>query len=238
MGWLAILPALIGAGSSAAGQIIGGAIAGNASKDAAQLGYQTGQNQLNALVNMYGLERGDRAPIRAVGLSALDTLQHWKPGGDNALKPVDLSQYKPNTIDLPPALGALTKPGTNPFSPPDYAGTSTAGVNSFANKFHLPSFFGGNNPDKNFASNTVNQLSNWTWNTLMPAVKSGQVTPDQALQSFNQAWSTWENTLRSTPGMDSGVIERSISSQRQYFQPFFTEIDKLRQGQQQPAAGA
>ena len=86
-----------------------------------------------------------------------------------------------------------------------------------------------NNPDKNFASTGINRVSDWTWKNLVPAMQSGQISPDDAEKAFNDVWSKWEGSMRSTPGFNTGVADKSIASQRQYFQPFYDEVNKLRQ---------
>jgi len=289
--WASILPYLIAGGTSAAGQIIGAKTQAGASDRAAELGYQSGQQQLNALVNMYGLERGDRAPMRAVGLNALDALQKWdfKPGANNALKPVDFSKYKPNTIDLPPELRRLTTPGAgagNALAPgasgdtgsvygsPGFSDISTSGIHSRlggvasgalsglgiggtaglgANTAAkvlgsslkvtplgwaagpaigaVSGLFDNNNSDKNFATEGINRVGPWVWNTVMPAVKAGSMTPDEAEQAVNQVLGQWEQSMRSTPGFNQDVLQRSVTSQRQYLQPFYDQLNQLRQGQ-------
>ena len=89
--------------------------------------------------------------------------------------------------------------------------------------------FDNNNPDKNFASTGINRVSDWTWNTLMPAVKSGQISPQDAEAAFNDVWGKWETSMSQTPGFNKDVAAKSVASQRQYFQPFFTELSKLKQ---------
>jgi hypothetical protein len=278
--WASILPYLIAGGTSAAGQIIGAKTQAGASDRAAELGYQSGQQQLNALVNMYGLERGDRAPMRAVGLNALDTLQNWKPGATNALKPVDMSKYKPNTIDLPPELRRLTTPGAgagNALAPgasgdtgsvygsPGFSDISTSGIHGRAAGVGgravtgagigatagsiipgvgtavgaaggaiyggLSGLFDNDNSDQNFATEGINRVGPWVWNTVMPAVKAGSMTPDEAEQAVNQVLGQWEQSMRSTPGFNPDVLQRSVTSQRQYLQPFYDQLNQFRQGQ-------
>ena len=89
--------------------------------------------------------------------------------------------------------------------------------------------FDNNNPDKNFASEGINRVSDWTWNTLMPAVKSGQISPQDAENAFNDVWGKWETSMIQTPGFNKDVAAKSIASQRQYFQPFYDEINRLKQ---------
>ena len=86
-----------------------------------------------------------------------------------------------------------------------------------------------NNSDKNFATTGINRVSDWTWNTLMPKVRSGEVTPDDAEAQFNSVWSQWESSMRGTKGFNSGVADKSVSSQKAYFKPFYDEMAALRQ---------
>jgi len=278
--WASILPYLIGGGANAVGTVIGAKTQAGASDRAAELGYQSGQQQLSSLVNMYGLERGDRAPMRAVGLNALATLQNWKPGATNALKPVDLSKYKPNQIDLPPELRRLTTPGAgagNALAPgasgdtgsvygsPGFSDISQRGIHGRAAGVGgravtgagigatagsiipgvgtavgaaggaiyggLAGLFDNNNSDKDFAREGINRVGPWVWNTIVPAVKSGTMTPDEAEQAVNQVLGQWKKSMENTPGFDKDVMERSVTSQRQYLQPFYDQLNQFRQGQ-------
>lgn len=272
--WGRMLPELIGAGASAGGQIAGAKIAAGGYEKAGQLQAQSAQQQLNALLGMYGLARGERAPHRAVGVSALNTLQNWKPGGQNAFAPVDLSKFRPNQVDLPPQLSGMMTGGANAFSPGGggFSDISTKGIqsrgsriaggaltgaglgmtgaglgNAFVGgltKFSMPwmaaagagigaikGAFDNNNPDKNFATEGINRVGPWVWNTVMPAVKSGQMTPEEAEQAVNQTLGQWEQSMRQVPGFNEGVLARSVASQRQYLQPFFDQINQFRQGQ-------
>lgn len=263
--WEKWLPVILG-GGAVAGQVLGTKAAVGSSDRAADLQYKSGQEQLNALLGMYGLERGDRAPARAVGLNALNTLQNWKPGGPNPMAKVDFSQFKPNTIDLPPQLSRLTTGGGNALvgnGTPTFSDLPTSGIHGrpsgvagraatgaglgatigsvvpgvgTAVGAGAGALYGGiaglldnNNADKDFASQGINRVSEWTWNTLMPSVRNGQIAPDDAERQFNQVFSSWENSMRNTPGFNSGVLQRSIDSQRGYFQPFFDEINRLKQ---------
>ena len=88
--------------------------------------------------------------------------------------------------------------------------------------------FDNNNSDKNFATTGINRVSDWTWNTLMPKVRSGEVTPDDAETQFNSVWSQWESSMRGTKGFNSGVADKSIASQKAYFQPFYSELNQIR----------
>jgi len=291
--WASILPYLIGGGANAVGTVLGAKTQAGASDRAADLQYQANQQGMSSLVNMYGLERGDRAPMRAVGLNALDAVQKWdfKPGANNALKPVDFSKYKPNQIDLPPELRRLTTPGAgagNALAPgasgdtgsvygsPGFSDISTKGIHSRlggvasgalgglgfgltagagANALSgalgsalkvtpigwaagpaigaVKGLFDNNNSDKDFATEGINRVAPWVWNTIVPAVKSGSMTPDEAEQAVNQTLSQWEQSMRSTPGFNQDVLQRSVTSQRQYLEPFFTQMNQLRQGQGQ-----
>lgn len=94
----------------------------------------------------------------------------------------------------------------------------------------LKGLFDNNNSDKNFASEGINRVSDWTWKTLMPAVKAGQVSPQDAEAAFNEVWGKWENSMKGVPNFNQGVYDRSVASQRQYFQPFFDQINQLKQG--------
>lgn len=89
--------------------------------------------------------------------------------------------------------------------------------------------FDNNNPDKDFASTGINRVSDWTWNTLMPAVKSGQISPQDAENAFNDVWGKWETSMAKTPGFNKDVAASSSATQRQYFQPFFSELSRLKQ---------
>lgn len=273
--WERILPTLIGAGAQLGGNIYGAKTQAGSIDKAAQIGAQTAQQQLNATLAMYGLQRGDRAPLRAVGVNALNTLQNWKPGQQNALSPTNLSQFKPNQVDLPPQLSSMTTGGAgNAFSPPSFGDISTQGIHSRlggvasgalgglgfggaaklgANAFLSPAkaaalgpislaagpaigaikgLFDNNNSDKSFATTGIERVGPWVWNSILPAVKSGQMSPDQAEQAVNQTLQQWEASMRNTPNFNQDVLQRSVTSQRQYLQPFFDEMNRLKGGQQ------
>ena len=89
--------------------------------------------------------------------------------------------------------------------------------------------FDNNNPDKNFATEGINRVSPWVWNTLMPAVKSGQVSPQDAENALNDVLGKWESSMANTPGFNKDVLQRSVTSQRGYLQPFYDEINRLKQ---------
>lgn len=93
----------------------------------------------------------------------------------------------------------------------------------------IAGLFDNNNSDKNFASTGINRVSDWTWNTLMPAVKAGQISPQDAESAFNDVWGKWESSMRNVPNFNQGVYDRSVASQRQYFTPFFDELSRLKQ---------
>jgi hypothetical protein len=118
---------------------------------------------------------------------------------------------------LGPALSAALGPATLGIAP---AVGAIAGL------------FDNNNSDKDFASTGINRVSDWTWKTLMPAVKAGQISPQDAEAAFNEVWGKWEGSMRGTKSFNSGVADKSIASQRQYFQPFFDQINQFKQGQQ------
>ena len=89
--------------------------------------------------------------------------------------------------------------------------------------------FDNNNPDKNFATEGINRVSPWVWNTLMPAVKSGQVSPQDAENALNDVLGKWESSMANTPGFNKDVLQRSVTSQRGYLQPFYDEMNRLKQ---------
>lgn len=99
----------------------------------------------------------------------------------------------------------------------------------------LSGLFDNNNADKDFASTGINRVSDWTWNTLMPAVKAGQISPQDAENAFNDVWGKWESSMKNVPNFNQGVYDRSVATQRQYFQPFFNEINRLKQPETQTA---
>jgi hypothetical protein len=115
-----------------------------------------------------------------------------------------------------PALGAALGPATLGAAP---AIGAIAGL------------FDNNNSDKDFATTGIQRVSDWTWKNLMPAVRSGQISPDDAENQFNNVWSQWEASMRNTPNFNSGVADRSVASQKQYFQPFFDQLNQIRQSQ-------
>lgn len=92
----------------------------------------------------------------------------------------------------------------------------------------LSKLFDNNNADKDFASAGINRVSDWTWNTLMPAIKRGEISPDEGQQAFERVFGTWETSMRNQPGFDKGVAEKSVQSQRGYFAPFFEQINALK----------
>ena len=89
--------------------------------------------------------------------------------------------------------------------------------------------FDNNNPDKDFATEGINRVSPWVWNTLMPAVKSGQVSPQDAENALNDVLGKWESSMANTPGFNKDVLQRSVTSQRGYLQPFYDEMNRLKQ---------
>lgn len=260
---------LILTGGSIAGSVIGAKTQAGASDRAAELEAQTAQKQLDAALMLYGTNRNDLAPYRAVGTNALAALQSFNPNDRNrTLPPVDFNKFKPDQISLPGGLARLGSPGLGGnalvggggggpvnFSDIPTSGISGgnalgriaggaaagAGLGSVLPVFGtaagaaggalvggLRSLFDNNNADKNFATTGINRVSDWTWNSLMPAVRSGQITPDEAEAQFNNVWGQWEQSMRGTPNFNTGVLDRSIASQKQYFQPFFTELNQLR----------
>lgn len=102
----------------------------------------------------------------------------------------------------------------------------------------LSGLFDNNNADKNFASTGINRVSDWTWNTLMPAVKSGQISPQDAENAFNDVWGKWESSMKQVPNFNQDVYNRSVATQRQYFNPFFEEINRLKQPASTTPTGA
>lgn len=108
----------------------------------------------------------------------------------------------------------------------------------------IASQFGKNNPSKVAATKGIDQVSVDMWGPnrdgnggIAGAVKSGQMSPEQGKQAFEQAWGQWVQGMQQTPGMRPEVLQSSVASQKQYFQPvkdFFASF----QGQQPPPRGA
>lgn len=97
--------------------------------------------------------------------------------------------------------------------------------------------FDNDNADSSFATKGIQRVSDWTWKSLVPAVKAGQISPDDAQAQFENVWSQWQDSMKNTPGFNKDVLNQSITSQRQYFQPFFTTLDEIRRQPPQQAVG-
>ena len=95
----------------------------------------------------------------------------------------------------------------------------------------LAGLFDSDNADKSFATEGINRVGPWVWNTIVPAVKAGSMTPDEAEQAVNQVLGQWQKSMENTPGFNKDVLQSSVTSQRQYLQPFFDQMNQLRQGQ-------
>lgn len=278
---------LILSGGGAIGSAVGAKVQAGASDRAAEIGAQTAQKQLDAMLGMYGQNRADLAPYRAAGVNALANIQNWKPNDPNRkLGRVDFSKFQTPAggygggSDLPPSLARLTTGGGNALAGPTFNDISTQGIHSrlggvatnalagagiggigggvagkllgasggTLGKFGGPlgmaagagigaigGLFDNNNSDKNFATEGINRVGPWAWNTLMPAAQRGEITPDQAEQQLNESLRQWEASMRNTPNFNKDVLAKSVTSQRQYLAPFFDQLNQLRQRQPQMA---
>ncbi len=274
---------LILTGGSVAGSVVGSKVAAGASDRASEIGAQTAQKQLDAMLGMYGQNRADLAPYRAAGVNALANIQNWKPNDPNRkTSSVDFSKFQTpggggygGGSDLPPSLARLTTGGGNALAGPTFGDIPTQGIHSRLGgvaKNALSGFgigstaagvgkavlgsalkvtplgwaagpaigavsglFDNNNSDKNFATEGINRVGPWAWNTLMPAAQRGEITPDQAEQQLNESLRQWEESMRNTPNFNKDVLAKSVTSQRQYLAPFFDQLNQLRQ--RQPQAG-
>lgn len=75
--------------------------------------------------------------------------------------------------------------------------------------------FGSYNFSKTSATAGINQLSDWTWNKLRPAVERGELQPDQADEIFNTWWAQWIQSMKDS-GVAPRIIESSIADQSRY----------------------
>lgn len=75
--------------------------------------------------------------------------------------------------------------------------------------------FGSYNRSKVSATQGINELSNWVWNKLRPAVERGELQPDQADEIFNTWWAQWIQSMKDA-GVAPRIIETSIQDQSRY----------------------
>jgi hypothetical protein len=99
-----------------------------------------------------------------------------------------------------------------------FVGPILAGVGALIGKL-----WNNHNPDKAWASNAINEVSNETWGPnhdgkggLSAAVAAGQITPAQAKTAFQGLWQGWIQAMQKA-GVDQSIIDRSIESQSKYF---------------------
>jgi len=310
--WL--VPLIVGGAGVAGGIYAANKQVGGLDK-ASDLQAKAAQDSLSAILQMWGIQRNDLAPYRAVGLAALKNLQNWNPHDMQRtnMSLADLSKFSADKVTLPPGLAALA-PGSGstwggsssggaaapggatgapgspsgglpgaPMTGPDFSDISTSGIHSRLGGVvggalaglgvgagvkgvggallsgakgallgpamvagpaigAIKGLFDNNNSDKDWASTSINRVSDWTWNTLVPAMKSGQISADDGLNAFNTVWGKWETQMTDPksgiPNFNQDVAQRSIASQKQYFQPFFTLANQLKQAVPAGTGGA
>lgn len=104
------------------------------------------------------------------------------------------------------------------------------------------------NPDKEFASNAINEVSKQVWGSdlkgdtdgLAYAVKTGQMPVAVGKKLFDDMWNGWIRTMQNA-GVHKSIIERSVQSQEQYFRPIkdlFNSLEAKQTGGTPPPAAA
>jgi hypothetical protein len=99
-----------------------------------------------------------------------------------------------------------------------FVGPILAGVGALIGKL-----WNNHNPDKTWASNAINEVSQKVWGPKMDGtgglageVKNGTLTPAQAKTAFQGLWQGWIQAMHNA-GVDQSIIDRSIQSQSVYF---------------------
>jgi len=88
------------------------------------------------------------------------------------------------------------------------------------------------NPDKTWASNAINDVAASVWGPnrdgqggLVGEVRSGKLTAQQGKAAADAMWQGWINAMQNA-GVDDSIIQRSIESQRGYWQAVNPGIDQ------------
>ena len=161
--------------------------------------------------------------------------------GRNALLGGSIGAGVGSGLGLLGGMGAGSALGLGALGGPIGLGIAGAGV-------LLGSIFNNNNPDKDQARRGIEEISKRTWGTTQPGVpvgqlqsgliadvRNGQLDPDQADAQFRGWWDEWVRGMQSA-GLDKGIIQSSVDTQRQHFQPVKDAIAQARamRGQPQP----
>jgi hypothetical protein len=161
--------------------------------------------------------------------------------GRNALLGGSIGAGVGSGLGMLGGLGAGSALGLGALGGPIGLGIAGAGV-------LLGSIFNNNNPDKDQARRGIEEISKRTWGTTQPGVpvgqlqsgliadvRNGRLDPDQADAQFRGWWDEWVRGMQ-TAGLDKGIIQSSVDTQRRHFQPVKDAIAQARAMRGQPQA--